>query len=547
MKRIFLYIALCLIYISCSTDSTSINNAETSLLIYYVENDQIWAYNYDDEDEQLIYESTDKKLVSFDYLEKKESTYFIFFEELDTAYHYRTTLAKLDKKGDLIEIYKYDTREGEGFSSFVEIYVSDDEKYLALVGAHYESGFFTVYDLVNGEFIQFEGKQYTDYVSFLTWGPDNKSIYIQAHDYLVLYNLMDKTINMLDTPNIRDYLSEDYLLSVGYVGKRFNYSQSIGIDYPQYLNWNESGNTFVYLKNDSMFLYDVENENSEYLFYMNDYKSYYKMIDVIWNDYSKADNVEAVFTDNDIIVSFDSTTVQSIPALNDSIYRDITKSQSISYIRYNWNHITDSWERYFFRKEINAEKIHVTEFDFHTWYYAVRYTPRFWFLVVTLENEDFNAEDFISTFKEYIEKYQNTFEYFKTLNYPQSLNDKKQEYDELHSQDLQFQQLFLDFYMSQDTVTFKEDVYNLLGGVDSQDLDEVFLLLNDPEHDENFRLIEFYRVIHNRFLNYYGHVINKDIENIKDELLIEELSDDWLCKTGALYTMNYLKYNIYEY
>ena len=547
MKRFFFYFVFYLSLISCSRDSTSPNNRDTSLLVYFERNDQIWAYNYNDKEENLLYESMDKKIISFDYLEKLNSTYFIFFEDLDTNSTHRTTIAKLNAKGEMIEIYKNETLGGEGFNTFLDVYVSDDEKYMALTGTYYEGGFFRVYDIVNEEFVQFDGSQYTEYVSFLTWGPDNRTIYVKSHEYLLLYDFEDKTITMLESPNIRDYLSEDYLLSVGYVGKRFDYDLYINTDSPQYINWEEAGNKFVYINNDSMYLFDIENGNSEYLFHIDDYRSNRKTIDVLWNNISDENNSRPYFNDNDIIVSFDSTSLKPIPSLNDSLYRYVGKSYSISYIRPNWNNISNSWDKYYFRNEITPEKIHVAEFDFHMWYYALFYVPEYWSLVVTLDHENFISDDFINKFSEYNEQYQDDYQYFININYPQSLIHKQVEYENRQYIDLQFQYLFLEFYINQDTLTFKNDVYNLLSEFDTLQMDELFYTLEDPEIIGNERLIIFYMLIHNSFLNFYGQLINRDIELIKEELLIDELPDDWLYKAGGLYTIDYLRYKKYEY
>ncbi len=548
MAKVIINFLSVLIIISCSSDSTSpfIYDNETLEIIYFKRENQILQFSYSDKAETLIYDAGNKSISSFDYLEKNNSIYLILFEDLDTNYTYQTTVAKLNEKGDLIEIFKNTTHEGEGFSSLLEINVSDDEKYIAFTGTYYEGQFFVVYDINNDEFIQFSGSQYTEYVSFLTWGSTNETIYVQSHEYLVLYNIEDKTISMLDSPNIRDYLSEEYLLSKGYLGDRYDYNKNLKIKYPQFINWKETGHKFVYMSNDSMYLFDLENKDSEYLFYIGNYRRYYKNIDILWNNSGNQKFPSPFFNDNDIIVSFDSTSLQSIPTLNDSLFRYVGKSYSISTIRPNWNN-RHGWDKYYFRREITAEKIHIAEFDFHMWYYALRLTPPYWFLVVNLDDEDFDSDDFINRFNQYNEDYSNDYQYFKELNYPKPIRHKKIEYNKRHYVDLEFQKLFLNFFINQDTSAFKNKTFILFNIFDSGELNETFMLLDDPNIEENRRMIKFYQSIHNNFLNFYGSLIYYDIENIKEELFIEELPPDSFTKIGELYTLDYHKFKKYDY
>ncbi len=538
------------IFISCSenvnvpihTDSGKLNQ------ILVKRENKLFLYSYENKTEKMIFDGQDKFINSFDYNKETGNIFLILFEPDEIHNMNYISLAKLNGDGNLIEIRKDSSRNGESSWSYGNINVSKEEKYLALDGFYYEGGFFSVYDLANNKFIDFEERQYTEYVNFFIWDPNGNGIYVHSHKYLVYYDLINRIITMLDSPNIRDYLTVEYLLQNGYVGKRFNYKSAIGRDDPKFVNWNASGDKFLYINDKTLFLYDVASNSREEILSVNKFSPYYgKYFYVTWENRLNLTLSYPYFNNNDIIISFDSTILKTVSNLNDSLYYGIEKSNSISYFRPNWNNRFYSWDKYYFRKEISSEKFHLAEFDFHMWHYALRITPKFWFLVLTIDDNDFNEEEFIEKYNNYISEYWKDYDYFKSLNYPSKLSANRSEYEKYHLIDCRFQKMFLNFYQTSDTGAFKEEVYNLLREEDKGRIDSVFALMNSQRIEPYKRIIYFYAEMHNNFFNYYGNFIAKGINDLKKEYLIEILEDDWFYKSNGIYTEDYLRYKKYSY
>ncbi|VAX26441.1 hypothetical protein MNBD_IGNAVI01-55 [hydrothermal vent metagenome] len=549
MIKFFLSLLL-LVFISCSesiNDPTTNKDGELRKILVRDAN-KLLSYSYQNKTKEIVFNRKDKSILSFDYNKETGNIFMVLYESDIAKNKNYTSLVKLDQEGDLIEIRKDTSKNGEGFSSYNNINVSKNEKYLALDGMLYEGGFFSVYDLEDNIFISFNGKQYTEYVEFFMWSPDGNGIYVHSHDYLVFYDLINKTITMLDSPNIRDYLTEEYLIQYGYVGKRFDYMQAVGIDNLKYVNWNTSSSKFLYINDNTLFLYDLISSKSEEILSVEKYVSFFgKYFYVIWDVPSNSQTTFPYLNNNDMIVSFDSTVLNTIPNLNDSLNYKPEKNYSISYMRPNWNNWYQSMDKYYFRKEISAEKFHIAEFDFHLWYYALEMTPTFWFLVTDFDDFNFDSSKFVQQFSDYITEYYQDYTYFKTLNYPKGLEQNRELYEKSILIDYKFQVLFLSFFKSKDTLKFKDDVYSLLSHINKSEIDSVFALLSDTNIQENKRVIHFYATIHNNFLNYYGLIIVKDIDSLLKEQLIEFLEDDWIYKVNGLMTREYLRNKIYSY
>jgi len=561
MHRLYLFLStLFLIYFSCSKDPVSSKSTITNLLLNstVIVNDGNILSKIDLKtgENSIIYSGTDNTIIySFDYCKQTNSFYLVLHNQYDEN-HLNTIVASLntDKMFNILDQCTTCTN-CEGFYTYLTISVSPSGKYIVLKGAHYEGGDLDIYNDTENEYLRFNRRPYTEYVEFLVWEPISESAFARSHDYLVKYDVTTKDIEMLSTANIRDYISEDDLLQQGYLGNRINYSELIGTDQFRYLNW-------VY--NKSGFVYQTSEQPNILFHYSYLDSSVTKVVEedfsdvrvgrnylIVWNENLSSSINQVELSDDDLIVQFDESVLDTIQALNDSLYYDIQQSYSISYLRPNWNHRYYSWENYFFKNYINAEKFHVAELDFFFWCFALELTPEFWFLLLHYRgNTEMTKDSLITTYNSYVEQYYEDYLFFKEMRYPTVLFENKERYNQLALRDYRCQKVFVDYLKDDNFEALKDSICTILNDEDINLLNSIIDTLTCDNNEMRDNYAKYHKELHNNFLNFYGKVIEKDLEAIKDDLLIERLSSDWLykklAKENKYITYNYYKFKIYD-
>jgi len=430
--------------------------------------------------------------------------------------------------------------------------VSPLGNYLAIEGSRYEGDFFRALDCQTSELLIFD-KQYTEFVKILVWSPDGNSAYAKAHDYLVKYDMIMKQAEMLTSPNIRDYLTEAYLLEQGYVGDRIDMRALLGTDRIKFINWAPDGWSFVYQswgEVGCLYSFDLRDMTNELILDLHSPYEWFKQFDIVWDrDLEPHADIPA-FSNDDEIVSFDESILSSYLPLNDSAAYQIGRRYSISFLLPYWHGSASDRIKnlYFFRDQINEEKFHVAELDFLFWYFAFCQTPEYWFLLSRYGScPEMTIDSLIAEFSTFNSDYYQDYLYFIGINYPDVLKHRKQEYNRLVYRDYRFQETFLHYLSNNDFNILKDSVLNIFRGEDTALIESCLDTLQYSPQEERKRQIKFYMLIHNNFSNYYGRVICPDLEQTKDNLLIEELMDDWFYKFASLYDDKYISVDYFRW
>ena len=505
---------------------------------------ELVSYSYDTGNQTKLYASETNEVVSFDINPNTRDLYLILIERSEADTMYYMSIVSISVSGEMIELWSDSADFWAKSSSPIEINVSPDNRYLAVDIALYEGHSFELFEIESGVFRKFD-KKFTEFSKFIIWDSDSKGIYVSSHDYLVHYDVESLSGVLLDSPNIRDYLSEEYLLSRGYVGERFDYPSELSITDRTTVYWNPVATRFVYLTNDSLSMYNLETQERTFLTeVMDDYRYHQKRFIPLWEIPDQVPHSFQQFDDSDIIVSLSSEMLSSYKPLNDNVTYSIGKQKSISYMYSSWDGAWDS-NKYYFKEKVSEEKFHIAEFEFTMDYFTFARVPGFWHLVARMDGESFNREEFIYKFEIWVNEYKLAMDDFIEFKYPIELERRKSFYLRMQHADLEFHEYYLDFFINSDTLEFKTRVYELLGDDYKPELDNIFSFFKDTSLSSEQQLIKVYQFMNNDILNYYGMVFVKEIDELKKKYHIEELSSDWVYKFAPGYSYDYLNFKVY--
>lgn len=412
----------------------------------------------------------------------------------------------------------------EGAFRFGDIHLSPDERFLALDAYLYEGSTVIIYDLERRARVDFAGGRGVDHELFLVWDPDRDALYSRAFIPLIEYDIALRTRSFLPSPNIRDYVTEKELLKQGYLGERADYESLIGVQRPQAVSWHPAGWHFTFEREGDFYLFDVADSTEELLHDFDDGtgRGFGTRYRVLWNSGGARPHDPPEYGNADLIVRIDSTSLDTLTALNDSIAYEFGMRHSLSYFLPSWNHRITELE-YYFRESVSVEKIRVAEMDFFFRVFVFDLTPRFWFLLTGYEYYWLTETELAVKYSTGVEDYAGALGLLRGIRYPEILRDKKELYEELVSRDHRFERSFAEYIRDDDLAALSDSVSVLLQGEREEEIDSILAILSNPETRRAEKLVSFYKEMANRFFNYYGKVIAKDLDKLKEQLRIYEI------------------------
>jgi hypothetical protein len=327
----------------------------------------------------------------------------------------------------------------------------------------------------------------------------------------------------LATPNICDYLTEAELLRQGYAGERIDYERMLGYPWPGIIGWHPGGWHFAYERNDSLYLYNT-GDSTQLLIYGGHFDCRSQHFDIEWDE-GDEDVDPPQFCDRDIIAPFDSTILDSISPLNDSIRYIIGKSGPISYLECRWT-TRVTFSRYLFRGSATVEKFHIAELDYLLWEFAIYLTPEFWFLTTNYTYWYLTDSAYAARYQEMVEDYRGELQMFREFRYPPVLADRANRYSDLVALDYRLEAAVATYLASRDRAAFADTVKRLNSGIPSSFMDTIATWLEDFQLGDRKRIADVFMALHNRYFNYYGQVVAPDIADILSAYEIEQFNDD---------------------
>lgn len=436
-----------------------------------------------------------------------------------------TRVTLLDRDGSQTELLSHSScTDCESAFRFRDIHLSPDERFLALDASGYESSTVYVYDLQRRELVDFAGGRRGDYELFLVWDPDRDALYSRTFIPLIEYDIELRTRRDLASPNIRDHLTEEELLRQGYLGERVNYESLIGIERPRAVSWHPGGWHFTFEREGDFYLFDVADSTEELLHDFDEGagRGFDTRFRVLWSSGGARPHDPPEYGNADLIVRLDSTSLDTLTALNDSIAYEFGVQHSLSFFLPSWNHrITES--EYYFRESVSVEKIRVAEMDFFFRVFVFDLTPRFWSLLTGYEHYWLTETELAAKYSSGVEDYAGALRLFRGIEYPEILQDRKGPYEELVSRDLRFERSFAEYIRDSDLAALSDSVSVLLQGEREEEIDSILAILSNPETRRAEKLVSFYQRMANRFFNYYGTVIARDMDTLKEQLRIYEI------------------------
>lgn len=460
----------------------------------------------------------------FCYAPDRQALYLVLSRPNAGGDQQTVSLVRRQPDGTITQLYGYTAcTDCEGARTFGGLYVSPDGRYLAIDDYGYEWSDLRVFDLTQQAFLNFNCRGRDDYTVFLLWHPTKHLLYGGSGLALIEYDVDASHCQELATPNICDYLTEAELLHQGYAGERIDYEKLLGYPWPGIIGWHPGGWHFAYERNDSLYLFNVK-DSTESLIYGGRFNCRPQHFGVEWDEGDRT-NPPPLFCDRDVIAPFDSTILDTVAPLNDSISYIIGKSGPISYLECQWgNRVTTS--RYFFRGSATVEKFHIAELDYLLWEFALDVTPGFWFLTTYYTYWYLTDSAYTAQYQEMVADYRGKLQMFRAIRYPPVFAGKPAAYSELVARDYRFEAAMAAYLANRDRAAFADTVALLIPGLPSPFMDTVATWLEEFQLGDRNKIASVYMQLKNRYFNYYGKVIGPDVADILNAYGIEQFNDD---------------------
>jgi hypothetical protein len=270
-------------------------------------------------------------------------------------------------------------------------------------------------------------------------------------------------------------------------------------------------------------------DSSRVLIYGGNFDCRSQHFDIEWDEAEGEVNPPA-FGDRDIVAVLDSTIFDSIAPLNDSIKYVIGKFGSTSYLECRWGTSVSS-SKYLFRGSATAEKIHIAELDYLLWEFAFDLTPAFWSQTGYYTGGYSTDSAYAARYREMVDDYWVALQMFRGFRYPPALADKATHYSDLVSLNCRFEAMMAAYLASWDQAAFADTLRLLIPSIPPPFMDTILTWLDGFQLGDRSNIASVYMALHNRYFNYYGHVIARDVDSVLNTYEIEPFSEDFLGKT----------------
>lgn len=522
LSRITLVLALSIIA-GCSGKGTG-PHARSALIktIYNSDCKSLHAYTGDASSPILLYSAPDDwMIVSFSYSLDRFENYLILERQYADQREHQISLVSLDPDGVTTELYGFTScTDCESAYGLWDMNLSPNGRFLVLDVYYYESRGIALFDIAAQQLVSFERQFGYDYEQFVAWHPTRNAFFASSRYELVEYDIDTKTSGILASPNLRDYVSESDLLAQGYLGSRVDYEGLVGTPWFSFLNWHFNGWHFAFARGDSLYLFNMADSSVE-LLYGATYNCQGPNYRVEWEE-DADDGIEPPdFGNRDILAVFDSTLLDSIAPLNDSISFKIGKRRSLSYLECLWGD-DEYGTQYYFRSEVTAEKCHIAEMDHLLGVFAFEVSPAFWFLINDYAfGHSITDAGFAARYRLMADSYALAAEAFKDYRYPPQLAGKQARYNELVMHDSRFESATAAYLKARDSAAFIDTLRLLLPEASVVLTDTIAAWLGEFQSGNRSRIARIHQLLHNRYFNYYGQVIVVDLERAIRENMIE--------------------------
>ncbi len=519
-------LVLLLLLISCSGKGTGPSRSSSVIRATYVNTcSTLVTYEGDSKIPRIVYSAADSwSIGSFCHSTTPVADYLVLLRTDSVQELLTTSLVRLQSDGTTVELHRLSAcSDCEGYHSFGEIHLSSDGRYLAIDVRGWEWGDMAVFDLTENRFVQFDCGRGSDYTGFLMWYPAKNLLYGYSGNALIEYDVDVSHCRELPTPNIRDYVSEAELLTQGYVGERVDYKALTGNRWPPFINWHPSGWYFAYEWNDSLYLFNMR-DSTAVLLYGGNFDCYAPHFGVEW-DTSGGSVPPPRFGDRDIIAPLDSSILDTVAPLNDSINYAIGRSGTTSYLECSWGSDVQ-YSRYIFRGSATAEKFHIAELDYLLSEFNFNLTPRFLFLTTNYEGWYLTDYAYASRYQQMVREYWVALQMFRDFRYPDVLAGNAERYLDLFGRDYRFEAAMAAYIVNRDPRAFVDTVKVLSQGMSVPFADTIATWLEGFQSGDRSKITSVYITLHNRYLNFYGRVIARDFDDALDAHLIERFYGD---------------------
>jgi hypothetical protein len=519
--------------------------------IYQSDCKSLRAYAGDAGSPTLLFTAPDDWLiVSFSYSMDRLMNYLILARHDTDQWERQISLVSLHPDGRTTELYGFTSCiDCEGAHGLWDMSLSPDGRYLGLDVYGYESFGVALFDIAAQQMVNFERQFGFEYENFVAWHPTRNAFFTGSSFELAEYDIDARTASVLASPNLRDYVSESDLLDQGYLGSRVDYQGLVGTPWFSFLNWHPNGWHFAFSRGDSLYLFNMA-DSSVALLYGATYTCQGDNYRVEWEEDADDDIEPPDFGNRDILVVLDSTLLDSIAPLNDSISYQIGKRRSLSYLECLWGE-DEYGTQYFFRSEVTAEKCHIAEMDHVFGAFAFDVSPEFWFLMTDYAfGHSITDSAFAARYRLMADSYALAAEAFKEYHYPPTLAGKQAQYNELVMQDSRLESATAEYLKTRESAAFIDTLKLLWPDIPLTFVDTIATWLGEFQSGNRPKIAFVSQLLHTRYFNYYGRVIVDDLERVMRENMIEPFYPQTLrAARGKLShprTDGYLSRKIYE-
>jgi|GEM_PF-3777440 len=252
------------------------------------------------------------------------------------------------------------------------IWISPNNKYLLFRDSFNYNFNIRSLELATGRLANFEIHYAESYdEKLICWGEDGESVYFQVRNNGPLelreYNIVYGTYVTKETLNIRTYVPEYMLIEQGVVGDRFDFTDYLGIDLPDYdrVLFHPNGSGFVFLRERQIWYCEL---NSGEVNKLIDVPQSFNPIDffdglqILWNDNINTFDLHPNLNDEDKYYTIDETSLGNIAGLNESIVYSIYNNSPPQRLKFSWQTQQYTVRDFFvIRGPLEIEKFHAAE------------------------------------------------------------------------------------------------------------------------------------------------------------------------------------------
>lgn len=369
MKNAIKLILGCLIFLTACISEPFQPTEEDKALAGLVFNDEntVWKYSFNNRVTSSIYNAPEGWRIG-GVAVTSDGAIYITRNSIGSQDNVAEIIA-ISNIGEQKLILRYEKPE---YTYLGDIWISPNNKYLLFRDVFNYNFAVRSLDLETRRVANFEIPYFsTPEQKLICWGEDGESVYFQVRNNGPLelreYNIVYGTYVTKETINIRTYVPEYTLIKQGVVGDRFDFTEYLGIDLPDYdrVLFHPNGSGFVFLRDSQIWYCELNSgEVNKLIDVPESFGSpkFFDGLNILWNDNINTFDLLPHLNDEDRYYTIDATSLENIAGLNKTIIYSIDNNSPPQRLKFSWQTQQYTVRDFFvIRGPLENDKFHAAE------------------------------------------------------------------------------------------------------------------------------------------------------------------------------------------